>query len=68
MGASHVLNGPLLEALIVRCAARDSRALDELYREAAPALLGCLMHMLRRRDLAEDVLHCLLYTSDAADE
>ena len=56
MAASHALNGPVLEKLIVRCAARDTRALDELYREAAPALLGCLMHMLHRRDLAEDVL------------
>lgn len=56
MTASHSLNGPVLEKLLVRCAARDTRALDELYREAAPALLGCLMHMLHRRDLAEDVL------------
>ena len=50
------LDGALLEKLLVRCAARDARALDELYRAAAPALLGCLMHMLHRRDLAEDVL------------
>ena len=56
MAASAGLNGPLLEKLIARCAARDARALEELYREAAPALLGCLLQMLHRRDLAEDVL------------
>lgn len=56
MSVSRPLDTAVLERLLGRCAAKDTRALDELYREAAPALLGCLMHILRRRDLAEDVL------------
>ena len=46
-----------LEALLVRCAAKDATALESLYTRVAPILLAVLMRMLRRRELAEDVLH-----------
>ena len=45
-----------LEALLSRCAAKDASALETLYTRVAPILLAVLMRMLRRRDLAEDVL------------
>ena len=45
-----------LEALLKRCAAKDAAALEALYGRVAPILLAVLMKMLRRRDLAEDVL------------
>jgi RNA polymerase sigma-70 factor (ECF subfamily) len=45
-----------LEALLVRCAAGDAAALETLYRRVAPILLAVLMRMLRKRDLAEDIL------------
>jgi RNA polymerase sigma-70 factor, ECF subfamily len=45
-----------LEALLVRCAARDASALEALYALVAPLLLAVLLKMLRRRDLAEDAL------------
>lgn len=43
-------------ALLQRCAARDPRALDELYALVAPLLFGLLTRMLRRRALAEEAL------------
>jgi len=45
-----------LEALLLRCARKDSAALETLYLRVAPRLLAVLLRMLRRRDLAEDVL------------
>lgn len=45
-----------LSALLDRCARQDARALEELYRLAAPTLLACLMRILRRRALAEEAL------------
>ena len=45
-----------LEALLARCAAREAAALETLYARVAPILLAVLMRMLKRRDLAEDVL------------
>jgi len=45
-----------LEALLARCAAKDRAAFELLYRRVAPTLLAVLLKMLRRRDLAEDVL------------
>jgi RNA polymerase sigma-70 factor (ECF subfamily) len=45
-----------VEALLQRCAARDRKAFEELYRVAAPRLLACLLAILRKRDLAEDAL------------
>lgn len=45
-----------LAALLTRCAEREARALEALYRHAAPRLLGCLVKILRRRALAEEAL------------
>jgi RNA polymerase sigma-70 factor, ECF subfamily len=45
-----------LEVLLSRCASRDHKALEELYRKVSPQLLALLMGMLRTRDLAEDAL------------
>ena len=45
-----------LEALLKRCAASDAQALELLYARVAPILLAVLLRMLKRRDLAEDVL------------
>lgn len=49
-------NQDLLAALLTRCAQRDATALEALYRAAAPALMGCLVKILRRRALAEEAL------------
>jgi RNA polymerase sigma-70 factor (ECF subfamily) len=43
-------------ALLLRCAARDSRALAQLYALVAPLLFGLLTRMLRRRAVAEEAL------------
>lgn len=45
-----------LEGLLARCALKDRSAFEALYARVAPTLLAVLMQMLRRRDLAEDVL------------
>ena len=45
-----------LADLMHRCAQGDQGALRELYALASPQLLALLMRMLRRRDLAEEVL------------
>ncbi|HTE42227.1 MAG TPA: sigma-70 family RNA polymerase sigma factor [Steroidobacteraceae bacterium] len=45
-----------IEALLGRCALRDSKALSELYRLTSPQLLGVLLKLLRRRALAEEAL------------
>src|ERR1700730_12558423 len=45
-----------LEALLARCAAGEAAALETLYARVAPLLLAVLLRMLKRRDLAEDVL------------
>jgi RNA polymerase sigma-70 factor, ECF subfamily len=49
-------DGAELEALLSRCAAGDAAALETLYTRVAPILLAVLMRILKRRDLAEDVL------------
>ena len=49
-------DGEELEALLARCAGKDAAAFEALYQCAAPRLLAVLVKMLRRRDLAEDVL------------
>ena len=46
----------VLRRLLVRCAAADPRALEELYARIAPRLLGCLVRILRERDRAEEAL------------
>lgn len=50
------------EPLLVRCAQRDEAALESLYRLVAPRVLACLLAILRRRDLAEDVLQDVFVT------
>ena len=45
-----------LETLLAGCAAKDAAALESLYTRVAPILLAVRMRMLRRRELAEDVL------------
>ncbi len=45
-----------LEHLLVRCADKDPAALETLYGRVSAQLLAVVMHILRRRDLAEDIL------------
>lgn len=45
-----------LAALMGKIAAGDDRALRSLYEKTSPFLLGHLLHMLRSRELAEEVL------------
>lgn len=45
-----------LAALLGACARQDARAFSRLYEMTAPTLLGCLIRILRRRALAEEVL------------
>lgn len=45
-----------LERLLARVALRDREAFRQLYDACAPQLLGVALRLLRRRDLAEDVL------------
>jgi RNA polymerase sigma-70 factor, ECF subfamily len=45
-----------LAALLDRCTAADSGALQRLYELASPVLFACLMRILRRRALAEEAL------------
>lgn len=42
--------------LLARCALRDERAFERLYRLTAPRLFALALRMLKRRDWAEDVL------------
>jgi len=46
----------VLEALLGRCANQDRSAFEALYARVAPMLLAVLLQMLKKRDLAEDVL------------
>lgn len=45
-----------LTRLLERTAARDRAAFAEFYRRTAPAVLGTLVRIVRRRSVAEDVL------------
>jgi RNA polymerase sigma-70 factor (ECF subfamily) len=45
------------DAALAACARGDAGALRALYEREAPRLLGVAMRILRRRDLAEDVVH-----------
>ena len=47
---------PVAQALLQGCAARNPRALEQLYALVAPLLFGLLTRMLRRRALAEEAL------------
>jgi len=43
-------------ALLLRCAAKEPHALEQLYALVAPLLFGLLTRMLRRRAVAEEAL------------
>ncbi|MBC7982524.1 MAG: sigma-70 family RNA polymerase sigma factor [Candidatus Obscuribacterales bacterium] len=45
-----------IEQLLSRCALRDEKALDELYRLVSARLLGVLIRILKQRALAEEAL------------
>lgn len=45
-----------LAALIYQTALGDQRAFERLYQQTSPQLFGAALALLRRRDLAEDVL------------
>lgn len=44
------------EQLLIRCAARDEQALEDLYQLVSARLFGLLLRMLRRPSLAEEAL------------
>lgn len=46
----------LLEGLLARVVLRDREAFRQLYEACSPQLFGVALRLLRRRDLAEDVL------------
>ena len=46
----------LLEGLLARVVLRDREAFRQLYEACSPQLFGIALRLLRRRDLAEDVL------------
>lgn len=45
-----------VEELLSRCALRDERALEELYKLVSARLFGMLLRILKRRALAEEAL------------
>lgn len=45
-----------VERLLARCARGEQQALEELYGLTSARLFGVLMHILKRRELAEDAL------------
>jgi RNA polymerase sigma-70 factor (ECF subfamily) len=51
-----VATAPDLAAFLENCAAGDRSALARLYRATSPQLFGLALRMVRRRDLAEEVL------------
>jgi RNA polymerase sigma-70 factor (ECF subfamily) len=55
-----MLDDPTIKRLLLTVAARDSgaaEAFEQLYRACAPLLLGVAQRIVRRRELAEEVLH-----------
>lgn len=52
-----MLDDQHIRRLILRTAARDVAGFEELYRVAGPLLLGVAVRIVRRREVAEDVLH-----------
>lgn len=55
MNPTRENQGQLAE-LLAACARQDAGAFTRLYRLTSPTLLGCLIKILRRRALAEEVL------------
>lgn len=52
---SMATHDPLAD-LLARCALRDRRAFETLYRQASPTLYGLLLRLTRDRELAADLL------------
>ena len=52
----NVATAPILASLIRACAAGDRGALARLYAAASPQLFGLALRMVRRRDLAEEIV------------
>lgn len=55
-----MLDDQRIKRLLLRTAARDedsAKAFEELYRLAAPLMLGVAQRIVRRREVAEEVLH-----------
>jgi RNA polymerase sigma-70 factor (ECF subfamily) len=55
-----MLDDAELRRLLLAVAARDSeaaRAFERLYRTAAPVMLGIALRIVRRREVADEVLH-----------
>lgn len=50
-------DGAALCGLLTAVAAQDRKALANLYTVTAPQLLGVIHRLVRRRDLAEEILH-----------
>lgn len=50
-------DGAALSGLLTAVAAQDRKALARLYDATAPQLLGVIHRLVRRRDLAEEILH-----------
>ena len=55
-----MLDDDRVKALLVRTARRDAgsaEAFERLYRLSAPLLMGIVLRIVRRTELAEEVLH-----------
>jgi RNA polymerase sigma-70 factor (ECF subfamily) len=50
-------NGEHLDQLLVACARGDREALRALYQATSAHLFGIALRIVRRRDMAEDVMH-----------
>lgn len=46
-----------LSAALAACAAGDKSGLRQLYDQEAPRMIGVALRIIRRRDLAEDIVH-----------
>ena len=52
-----MLDDSEIKRLLLQTAARDAQAFEQLYRRAAPLLLGIALRVTGRRELAEEALH-----------
>lgn len=50
-------SGPNIEAAIQACARGDQRALKLIYEREGPRMLGVAMRLIKRRALAEEIVH-----------
>jgi len=56
MVTMSVADNDEIEQLLIRCAAQDPAALEQLYKHVAGTLLAVVLRIVRQRDLAEDTL------------